>query len=159
MTATPADEVTREDLLRFQTEAVFQSHVTTFAKQMGWMVYHTHNSQRSEPGFPDLVMIRPPRVVVAELKRVTGKVTPDQEKWLAAFRRIEHLKDSVFVWRPTDWPAIETVLGIETPSERGAPVEARGTEQGAEAAYRQPTPGAHPGGSHAAPGAEGEGNG
>lgn len=158
MTPAPA-EATREDLLRFQSEAVFQSHVTTFAKQLGWMVYHTHNSQRSEAGFPDLVMVRDERVVVAELKKVTGKVTPDQQKWLDAFRRIEHLRESVFVWRPTDWPEIEATLGPSAGPGAASPVEARGTEQAAEADYDQPTPGAHPGGSRAAPGDEGEGNG
>ena len=37
------------------TEKQFQSHIVQYAKMRGWLVYHTHDSRRSEPGFPDLV--------------------------------------------------------------------------------------------------------
>ena len=35
-------------------EKKFQSQVVRIAKVFGWLCYHTYDSRRSEPGFPDL---------------------------------------------------------------------------------------------------------
>lgn len=84
--------------------------VVDAARLNGWLVYHTHDSRRSAEGFPDLVMLRLSRMVVAELKTPTGKVTPAQAVWLEAFRDVYDGPIEVFVWRPADWPAIEKTL-------------------------------------------------
>lgn len=47
--------------------------VVDAARLNGWLVYHTHDSRRSAEGFPDLVMLRLSRMVVAELKTPTAK--------------------------------------------------------------------------------------
>lgn len=95
------------------SEAVFQSHVVRFARLQGFRAYHTHNSKRSNPGFPDLTMVRRGltrgggRVLYAELKKETGKVSLAQQNW------IDDLRDAgqeVFVWRPSDWNAIVALL-------------------------------------------------
>jgi hypothetical protein len=59
-------------------------------------------------GFPDLVLLRPPRLVVAELKAERRRPTPDQQVWLDLFRAVPGVE--VYVWRPADWPEIVRVL-------------------------------------------------
>lgn len=90
------------------TEKQWQQVVTDYAKLRGWMVYHTLHSRGSEPGFPDLVMLRGNRQVVAELKTEKGRTTPAQEAWLAAYRLAGA---EVHVWRPSDLQAVLSVLG------------------------------------------------
>src|SRR5688572_19177552 len=41
-----------------QTERAFQAQVVKYARLMGWTAYHTHDSRRSQAGFPDLVLVR-----------------------------------------------------------------------------------------------------
>lgn len=89
------------------SEFSFLAQVRAVAGDYQWLIYHTHNSKRSEAGFPDLVLVRGERVIFAELKTMKGKVTPDQNKWLAALRRAER---EVYVWRPDEWDAIHEVL-------------------------------------------------
>ena len=91
------------------TEAAFQRQVTDLASLCGWRWYHTHRSDRSPSGFPDLVLVHPKRglVVFAELKREGGRTTQAQRDWLADLRRASTL---AFEWRPSDWPGIVAVL-------------------------------------------------
>lgn len=84
--------------------------VIELARTCGWLVYHTHDSRHSAAGFPDLVMCKPGHPLVFwECKRAGGRVTPDQEAWLAAIRG--SLREVVAgVIRPADWPHIEATL-------------------------------------------------
>ncbi len=68
------------------TEKAFESQVKSLAKIFGWRYYHTWRSFHSPAGFPDVVMVRPPRLVFAELKSEKGKTTPEQEGWLEDLR-------------------------------------------------------------------------
>lgn len=90
------------------TEAEFQRRVMREAKRRGWLAYHTHDSRRSEPGFPDLVMLRAGRLLFAELKSAAGAPTDAQAEWLAALRAVEGAE--VYLWRPADWPQIMEAL-------------------------------------------------
>ena len=63
-----------------QTEKQFQAKVIQVAKLCGWICYHTHDSRRSEPGFPDLVLVKE-RVIFRELKTDKGRLTPAQKMW------------------------------------------------------------------------------
>lgn len=82
------------------TERQLQGTVQQLATLHGWRWYHTHDSRRSAPGFPDLVMVHPTqgRVVWAELKRASGRLTKDQKAWIAD---LEAAGQEVHVWRPT----------------------------------------------------------
>ena len=91
-----------------ETEKQFQSAVMQLARLTGWCFYHTHDSRRSGSGFPDLCLVRNHRCIMAELKTDTGKVTADQELWLAALGAVEGIEAAC--WRPKDWGTIETTL-------------------------------------------------
>ena len=85
-----------------QSERQFQTQVVSLAKQFGWMVYHTYDSRRSEPGFPDLVLVRD-RILYRELKSETGRITPTQKQW---GERLTLAGADYAIWRPSDMPHI-----------------------------------------------------
>ena len=89
------------------SEKQFQAQVVELAQLFGWLVYHTYDSRRSAHGFPDLVLVRGERVLFVELKRQDGKATPKQRVWLEALKAAGQ---EVYLWRPSDWDALEAVL-------------------------------------------------
>ena len=106
---TPAPSVTV--LERAITETAWMRTVVQYATLHGWLCYHTFRSTHSPSGFPDLCLVRPSataRLVFAELKAETGKLTPTQEAWLIALRGVPGVE--VFCWRPSDWPAVRDAL-------------------------------------------------
>lgn len=96
------------------SEDQLQDKVEGLCRELGWLAYHTHNSRRSQKGFPDLVMVRGSRVVWRELKTMTGKPTPEQRVWLAA---LAATGADVGLWRPIDL-LNETILHELTRKER-----------------------------------------
>ena len=94
-------------LLR-ETEDGFQAWITQLAHLCGWDVYHTHDSRHSAAGFPDLVLVRPPRVLFAEVKAETGKVSPAQRRWLNWLTDCPGVE--TYLWWPADRAHIERVL-------------------------------------------------
>lgn len=106
-----------ERALKFVSEREFQAQVIELARQWGWHVVHFHDSRRQSggamvgdsdaAGWPDLTLIRE-RALFRELKKVGGKVTPDQERML---ERLRHAGCDAEIWRPTDWDLIHKTLG------------------------------------------------
>lgn len=92
---------------RNPTEAQWQQTVVELAKLCGWLVYHTYDSRRSEPGFPDLVLVREQRLVFAELKTDRGRIRPEQQEWL---ERLHETGAEVYVWRPRDFELVHRRL-------------------------------------------------
>ena len=90
-------------------EQQLQQLIRGRALELGWLFYHTKDSRRSDGGFPDCVMLRSPRLVIAELKRENGQLTDGQKAWLKAF---EETGGETYEWRPSDWYSgvIEEVL-------------------------------------------------
>lgn len=112
------------------TEAQFSGLVVDVARFGGWKRYHTHDSRRSNHGFPDWVFVKGPRLIFAELKSEVGKVRDDQREWLDALLVIEdalkfkgigadawrgEARVEVYVWRPSDYERIVEVLTGKTP--------------------------------------------
>lgn len=90
-----------------QSERDWQATVLQYAALRGWRAYHNPDSRRSTAGFPDLVLVRRPHVVFAELKSDTGRLRPEQVTWLDELRACGV---TAVVWRPSDWPHVERVL-------------------------------------------------
>ncbi|HEY3492176.1 MAG TPA: VRR-NUC domain-containing protein [Solirubrobacterales bacterium] len=92
------------------TEKEFLECVVALAAFGGWrLVYHTHRSDRSQPGFPDLVLVRPQHgeLVFAELKSERGRLSPAQQEWLDGLRRAGQ---EAYLWRPSDMDEIQARL-------------------------------------------------
>ena len=85
----------------FTRERDFQAAVCELAKTFGCLVYHTHDSRRSEPGFPDLVIVGRRGVLFRELKIEGGRLTPAQESWIYA---LQNAQADAMAWYPKDWP-------------------------------------------------------
>lgn len=107
-------EMSTEDfrllVAKTMTESALQSQVIAEARFRGFThIYHTTFAIGSKPGFPDLVMVRPSdkRVVYAELKSEKGAVSEGQLTWINA---LAEAGQEVYVWRPSDLPAIREVL-------------------------------------------------
>ena len=81
------------------SEAELQEQVRVACKQLGLYHYHPWTSVRSEPGWPDSVIIGR-KVIYRELKSEYGRPTPDQT-------RVGYLLtaagQSWRLWRPSDW--------------------------------------------------------
>ena len=133
------------------TEGAWQAQVVGLARLYAWrLIYHApaggHGSRSAGTrrvaseqlpeggGFPDLVLIKGPRLVVAELKSRTGRLRPGQADWLDAFRGvgiavaglveecnlgrqrdcfgdlIDPPRVEAYLWRPADWPNVHNVL-------------------------------------------------
>jgi hypothetical protein len=89
------------------TENQLQQQVLDLASLCGWRHFHVLNSRGSDPGWPDLVLLRPPHLLVVELKRETGRLSVAQSDWL---RLLEMCGVDVRIWRPSSWPEIEATL-------------------------------------------------
>lgn len=126
-------------VLPAKSEAAFQQKVVNLARYMRWRVYHAPaggkdgrvDREQVGRGFPDLVLVRPPRLVFVELKAEKGALRPGQADWLADLNAVgdaikawlyEPHPDlppatvaampevAAYLWRPSDWPTIEKVL-------------------------------------------------
>jgi len=74
------------------------AHVRRLLRDLGLRGYHTHDSRRSESGYPDWT-ITGTRTIFRELKTQRGKVSRAQQEWLAA---LTAAGDDADVWRPMD---------------------------------------------------------
>lgn len=85
------------------SEADFDAAIVELCKVGGWLTWHTYDSRRSEPGWPDRVFARRGVALFRELKTRTGVVTPEQQECLAL---LSDAGVDAGVWRPQDWEAI-----------------------------------------------------
>ena len=95
------------------TERELQREVIALAKFAGWRIAHFSTSrsmrdgvsfmtaQLGHRGFPDLVLLRPPRLIFAELKSQYRKPTQEQALWLNGLDVVPNVEQ--YLWRPRDW--------------------------------------------------------
>lgn len=97
-------------------ERAFQDKVEDLAKTAGWLIQHSYRGRvggggwrtPATPGFPDLLLLRPGRCVVLELKMPGNHPSDLQNKWVATFQTVPGVEAYV-VW-PRDWPEIVALL-------------------------------------------------
>lgn len=104
------DDKTLQAMYGPMKEAQLQELVRRAAITAGWLYYHTHDSRRSDPGFPDVVMVRSGRALFRELKTQTGKLSAAQEEW---GRKLIESGCDFAVWRPVDWGRGDILREIE----------------------------------------------
>lgn len=100
------------------TEAEFLANIVELAHTLGYIVHHDRPAQtasgnwvtaiQGDPGFPDLVLTKPGRLIFAELKSDAGVVTASQWRWIET---LELAYAETYIWRPRDIQTIATVLG------------------------------------------------
>ena len=115
MTETRAPYTVIEDAV---SEADWQRTITDYLTLRGWLWWHPlpartatgwHTATQGTPGWPDLTAVRDGRLVLIELKsKRWGKLSPAQERWIAALRQVPGIE--VYVWRPSDWTEAERIL-------------------------------------------------
>lgn len=107
-------------------EETLKSQVLHLAGLYGWLIHHDRPAKtekgwrtavEGDAGFPDLVLLHPVscRLIVAELKSDTGRLTLAQQAWVHAWRQIERVDPVnilVAVWRPDDWDAIHRAITV-----------------------------------------------
>lgn len=117
MTAEMTTAEYQEHVWKTMREAEFTDQVIAEAKAQGWLVAHFRPARTAkgwrtamsgDPGFPDLVMARNGRVIVAELKRYGKWPRPEQNAWLNVLSGADGVQ--AVVWWPTDWAIIKAVL-------------------------------------------------
>lgn len=100
-------------------EAALQDRLRNLCRLLQLFHYHTHNSRRSEGGFPDSVVVRSPDgwekpwLVAVELKSETGKATAAQAAWGAALRAAEGASGGALAYRlvrPSTWDRLTELL-------------------------------------------------
>lgn len=100
-------------------EADWQRKVIDTARLFNWRLAHFRPARTAkgwrtafegDAGFPDLVLVRPPRIIFAELKRESAKPNVDQLLWLAdlASSGVES-----YVWSPAQWDEVYLTLARE----------------------------------------------
>lgn len=110
------------------TERDWLRQVTELAELLGWSWAHfrparTEHGWRTPvsgplgAGFPDLVLVRGRRLILAELKAQDGRLSPDQRNVLDLLRGAAE----VHVWRPADLPLVADLLRPEAHGAEDAP--------------------------------------
>lgn len=105
-TKDTTQEAVRKILVNRISEKEFQDQIIELARYTGYLVYHDQDSRRSEPGFPDLVLVGD-RVMFLEVKRQNGVVSKAQFDWIA---RLVKAGIIARVVRPSDWDWIQQAL-------------------------------------------------
>jgi VRR-NUC domain len=104
------------------TEADWSRRVLDCARLFKWRTAHFRPAQTAKGwrtpvqgdgrGWPDLVLLRPPRLILAELKSDTGRVSPEQSDWIAQLAEVPGIE--VAIWRPSDWQSVYETLARES---------------------------------------------
>ena len=120
------------------TEAEFLKQIMELATILGWRCVHFRpartqkgwrTAMQGDPGFPDLVLAKKGKIVIAELKSEKGKLTDEQRAWLDEMldglaghpfqwdndelwpRGVDCMgKVFLAMWRPSDFDEIQRVL-------------------------------------------------
>ena len=85
----------------------FRRQVVDIARLLGYKCYWTWRSHHSPKGDLDLRLIKPPRLIWAELKVPPDKLTSEQRE---CFDLLEQCGQEVYVWTPAEFDDIVAIL-------------------------------------------------
>ena len=109
--AAPGTSPARAADRKAWTEARLLREVRRAARRNGWADYHAAISMGAPAGFPDLVLVRPPVIIIAELKSARGRLSSSQRAWLERFQQCSVPgRIQTYIWRPNDWTDILRIL-------------------------------------------------
>ena len=103
----PEDTVAHATNNGFRNEEQFLQAVIDLARTLGYTPYHTRDSRRSDSGWPDLCLVRPPRLLFLELKMPGRQLTPAQRAWL---KDLQACGREAYVAYPKDWDNLLELL-------------------------------------------------
>ena len=99
------------------SEAQFMGSIIDLALLRLWLIQHSlpaisnkgwRTPVQGDTGFPDLVLARAPRLIVAEIKSDKGSASPEQRLWLSELSDCPGVE--VYYWKPHDWEDIKRIL-------------------------------------------------
>lgn len=118
----------KQDKRKRISETAFASQVEDALTRFGWKWMHIKPSimqsgkwassmNEGGKGWLDYIALRPPRMIVAELKDAYTKMSPEQEEWFDMWKECQLCYDTskqvivpeVYLWRPDN---IEDVISI-----------------------------------------------
>ena len=102
------------------TERQLCEAVIEAAQTGGWLAQWHPDSRRmvGTPGWPDIVLVRPPEILAIECKSARGRVTVEQRAWLDALDAVPCVE--ALVIRPDDLPRLVKRL-TRRPAGMGMP--------------------------------------
>lgn len=99
------------------SEALFTQQVLQLASALNWRSAHFRPAMTSQgwrtpvqgdgKGFFDLVLIRTPRVIFAELKSERGKLSPEQVEWMES---VAGCPTENYTWKPNQLDDVARIL-------------------------------------------------
>lgn len=105
-------------------EEELQKRVIKLAKVFQYLHFHDYDSRKNPAGFPDLVLVKPPRVLFVELKRnKKDRLNEKQFHWanyLLGCPGIEY-----YIWSPEHWRDGEIEKVLNGKSTRGNDIHNR----------------------------------
>lgn len=116
----------RLQYLAEESEKGWQAAITDLARATGWSYYHTYDSRRSNPGYPDLTIFSHLGFLMIEVKKRTGKCTRAQ---LETGARLIQAGVDWRVWRPHDFPEVDDTLNRLVRVPMRPPISANLTAQ------------------------------
>jgi len=87
-----------------ESEKQFAAEVIRLGRVFHQRIYFTQHSKGSPPGWPDLVIVKPPFLRIRELKTNEGRLTPIQVETIELLKACTQF--DVDIWRPKDWQRI-----------------------------------------------------
>lgn len=104
----------------------WKSRVVETAKLFGWRYAHFRPARtkygwvtpmEGDKGWLDLILLRPPRLILSELKvhregTKAGDPEPEQAEWIKQLLMVPGLE--VYVWRPEDWEEVYLTLAKDS---------------------------------------------
>lgn len=105
-----------------ELERDFARWLNDAARMFGWRFAHFRPARtkygwvtpmEGDEGFLDYVLIRPPRLILAELKRIRrpSEISDGQKIWLAMLGQVPGIE--VYLWTPDQRDEILLCLGLE----------------------------------------------